>query len=70
MPFPLLLIPVAIVGAITYALKGSQSSSRDREYDGPCVEPESGSDSYSGRWTQNEINVRDNINAGMAVKDD
>ena len=26
--------------------------------------------SYSGRWSQNEINVRDNIEAGMAVKDD
>lgn len=56
---------VLLADALTSGSSNDRSSGGDGGYD-----QSSGSDAYSGRWTQNEINVRDNIDAGMACKED
>ncbi len=57
--------------SLVFAPFKSSSNNNDGggDYDGPSGS-ESGSDAYSGRWTQNEINIQHNIDAGMAVEDD
>jgi len=80
MPFPLLLIPIGLVAAAVIksvlsdndssnSSSSSSSSSSSGEYNGSYDDYPCG-DSYSGRWTQNELNIRDNIAMGMAVKED
>lgn len=74
MPFPLILIPlgigaVALVNAI-FSGDSSSSSSSSREEGEFSGDYPSGSDAYAGRWTQNEIAIKHNIDMGMAIKED
>ena len=68
-----LLVLGGVLKAIASAVNGKSSSS-DRG--GSSGEGNDGSDypdngnSCSGRWTQHDVNVHDNIAAGMAVKED
>lgn len=80
MPFPFILIPIA--AAILWACKdddeessttssgpsSGSSSGGTGEYNGPDY-PD-GPEAYSGRWTQNDLAVRENIAMGMAIKED
>lgn len=76
MPFPLLLIPIGLVAAAVIKSvlsdndsSNSSSSSSSGEYNGSYDDYPCG-DSYSGRWTQNELNIRAAIDQGMAIKED
>lgn len=63
----LVTLPIAIAADLLSSNKRSRGSG---EGDGYNDNYPSGRDAYSGRWTQNEINVSANIDAGMAYKED
>lgn len=61
----------AILSILGLFSSSKSSSSSEHEYSGNSDDYASGSDAgYSGRWTQNEINIQHNIDMGMAVDDD
>mgnify|MGYP000570662079 CR=1 FL=1 len=62
----LLALPVVIAVDLLSSSSGSTSSGEGNSGDGYPHNP----DAYAGRWTENDIAIRDNINAGMAIKED
>ena len=70
MPLPLILLGgAALIGLGKLLSSGSSSSEKKTDYDEGCGNYDYSGD-HAGRWTQNEINVQHNIDAGMAVKED